>query len=95
MNALTHAGKRSGRTLTLEHRGSRTRDKGSLTLDPMDFRFHTTSFLCEGATMVLIMAFELTFSTPAEGETFPTAALWGWGVGRQRARFDSLPVLIQ
>ena len=33
-------------------------------LKPMDFPFRT-SFLCEGATMVLMMACELTISTPA------------------------------
>ena len=29
--------------------------------------------------MVLMMACELTFSTPAERGTFPNCRLWGWG----------------
>ena len=44
----------------------------------MDFPFHT-SFLCEGATKVLLMACELTFSTPTERGLSQIAALWGWG----------------
>ena len=29
--------------------------------------------------MVLMMACELTFSTPTERGTFPNSRLWGWG----------------
>ena len=29
--------------------------------------------------MVLMMACELTFSTPTERGTFPNCRLWGWG----------------
>ena len=44
----------------------------------MDFPFHT-SFLCEGATMVLMMACELTFDPNRKGELSQTAALCGLG----------------
>jgi hypothetical protein len=46
----------------------------------MDFSFHT-SFLCEGATMVLMMACELTFSTPTERGTFPNCQTADVGLG--------------